>query len=144
MAFDGVQVKIRVPAATFDGILNADCAQTENLYCLFEAVLESKMSTDNTDSQFWRNRQRNAGVRFSTKKKDSPTPRRSTNGFMIHAYRVLGPNKVHGHVALLSALRGTLPDPPPGSSTPGSRPGVQLLCPLPEPASHLGLRPSDR
>ena len=39
------QLKIRAPAATFYGILNADCAQTENLYCLFEAVLESKMST---------------------------------------------------------------------------------------------------
>ena len=56
----------------------------------------------------------------------SDTPPIATNGFMIHAYRVLGPpNKVHEHVALpgyFSALRGTLPDPLPGSSTPGNAP----------------------
>jgi hypothetical protein len=31
-------------------------------------------------------------------------------------------------------------DPQVDRSTPGSRPGVQMRRPLPEPASHLGLR----
>ena len=34
-----MQVKIRVPAATFDGILIADCERHRTLYSAYEAVL---------------------------------------------------------------------------------------------------------
>ena len=37
--YDGVQVKIRAPAATFDGILIADCERHRTLYTAYEAVL---------------------------------------------------------------------------------------------------------
>jgi hypothetical protein len=38
---DGGCVKIRVPAATFDGILIADCERHRTLYSMFEAVFET-------------------------------------------------------------------------------------------------------
>ena len=37
--YDGRQLKIRAPAATFYGILDADCAQTEIAHSAREAVL---------------------------------------------------------------------------------------------------------
>ena len=39
-SYDGVQVKTRAPAATFDGILIADCERHRTLYRSYEAVLK--------------------------------------------------------------------------------------------------------
>ena len=74
-----------------------------------------------TDSQFWRNRQRNAGVGQHLTASSNTQPI-ATNGFMIHAYRVLGPNKVHEHVALHQYSPWPPPRPTPGILNSRERP----------------------